>query len=258
MPFTVQGNLNGHAIEGGATLGWELIDQLPDHASALDRLVLHVGGGAFASAQALAFEDALAAGLIERLPRMDAVQTQGGFPLARAHALVLDHLGLPAGEPIPAERVAAGLREVATHRSDYMWPWETEPVSLAHGILDDETYDWLAVVRAMLLTGGRSVVVDEDTIEAANRLAPELGIDGRPHRHGGPGRPHDAPAGRPRRTGRDRGPHLQRRPTLVGRPGADPAERHREAPIAGRTSLRPGGGVRAREKLQGPRHPVAA
>ncbi len=53
-----------------------------------------------------------------------------------------------------------------------MWPWETEPVSLAHGILDDETYDWLAVVRAMLLTGGRSVVVDEDTIEAANQLAP--------------------------------------------------------------------------------------
>ena len=41
-------------IEGGATLGWELIDQLPDHASALDRLVVHVGGGAFASAQALA------------------------------------------------------------------------------------------------------------------------------------------------------------------------------------------------------------
>jgi threonine synthase len=176
VPFTVQGNLNGHAIEGGATLGWELIDQLPDRASALDRIVLQVGGGAFASAQALAFEDALTAGLIERLPRMDAVQTQGGFPLARAHALVLDHLGLPGGEPVPAGRVAAGLHEVATHRSEYMWPWETEPVSLAHGILDDETYDWLAVVRAMLLTGGRSVVVDEEAIEAANQLAPDLGI----------------------------------------------------------------------------------
>ena len=59
-----------------------------------------------------------------------------------------------------------------------MWPWETEPHSLAHGILDDETYDWLAVVRAMLLTGGRTVVVDEATIEAANQLArPDLGID---------------------------------------------------------------------------------
>jgi threonine synthase len=178
VPFTVQGNLNGHAIEGGATLGWELIDQLPDHASALDRLVVHVGGGAFASAQALAFEDARAAGLIDRLPRLDTVQTQGGFPLARAHALVLDRLGVTAGERLEADTVEAGLRDIAAHRSDYMWPWETEPHSLAHGILDDETYDWLAVVRVMLLTGGRTVVVDEATIEAANQLArPDLGID---------------------------------------------------------------------------------
>ena len=178
VPFTVQGNLNGHTIEGGATLGWELIDQLPDHASALDRLVVHVGGGAFASAQALAFEDARSVGLIDRWPRIDAVQTQGGFPLARAHALVLDRLGVAAGEAVAPDVVETGLREIAAHRSAYMWPWETEPHSLAHGILDDETYDWLAVVRAMLLTGGRSVVVDETDIEAANRLArPDLGID---------------------------------------------------------------------------------
>ena len=80
--------------------------------------------------------------------------------------------------PLDAERVEAGLREVARHRSAYMWAWETEPVSVAHGILDDETYDWLAVVRAMLLTGGRAVVVDEATLHEANGLAlPELGID---------------------------------------------------------------------------------
>ncbi len=109
---------------------------------------------------------------------MDTVQTQGGFPLARAHALVLDRLGVAAGEAVPADTVEAGLRDIAGHRSDYMWPWETEPHSLAHGILDDETYDWLAVVRAMLLTGGRCVVVDEATIESANQLArPNLGID---------------------------------------------------------------------------------
>ena len=113
VPFTVQGNLNGHTIEGGATLGWELIDQLPDRASGLDRLVVHVGGGAFAAAQALAFEDAHSAGLIDRLPRLDTVQTQGGFPLARAHALVLDRLGVAAGEVVPAD--ARGGRP-ARHR----------------------------------------------------------------------------------------------------------------------------------------------
>jgi threonine synthase len=59
-----------------------------------------------------------------------------------------------------------------------MWPWETEPRSVAHGILDDETYDWLAVVRAMLVTGGRPVVVDEDELLAANALAREAtGVD---------------------------------------------------------------------------------
>jgi threonine synthase len=59
-----------------------------------------------------------------------------------------------------------------------MWPWEDEPRSVAHGILDDETYDWLAVVEGMLATGGRALVVDEETLEEANSLARETtGID---------------------------------------------------------------------------------
>jgi hypothetical protein len=59
-----------------------------------------------------------------------------------------------------------------------MWPWEVEPRSVAHGILDDETYDWQAVVRAMLATGGRTVVVDEPALRAANVLARDVtGLD---------------------------------------------------------------------------------
>jgi threonine synthase len=177
VPFTVQGNLNGLALEGGATLGWELIDQLPDDGSALHRLVIHVGGGAFASAAAMALEEAQALGQITKLPIIDTVQTQGGYPLARAHERVLKQLRALAGTPIDPVELQAGLAEIARHRSDYMWAWETEPVSIAHGILDDETYDWLAVVRAMALTGGRSVVVDEATLKEANFLAaPDLGI----------------------------------------------------------------------------------
>jgi threonine synthase len=52
-----------------------------------------------------------------------------------------------------------------------MWPWETEPHSIAHGILDDETYDWLVLVQEMLATGGSTVVVDETTLAGANVLA---------------------------------------------------------------------------------------
>ena len=178
VPFTVQGNLNGLAIEGGETLGWELIDQLPDDASALDRLLIHVGGGAFASSAAQALDEAVAFGQLARLPIIDTVQTQGGYPLKRAHDRALEHLGVAAGTPVDPEAAAGAISQAVHHRSDYMWAWETEPVSVAHGILDDETYDWAAVVRAMLITGGRSVVVDEATLEAANALArPEMGID---------------------------------------------------------------------------------
>ena len=52
-----------------------------------------------------------------------------------------------------------------------MWPWESEPKSIAHGILDDETYDWLAIMRAMWATGGFPVVVSEETLIEANTLA---------------------------------------------------------------------------------------
>jgi threonine synthase len=59
-----------------------------------------------------------------------------------------------------------------------MWAWEETPHSVAHGILDDETYDWQAVVAGMLRTGGQPIVVDEATLHAANDLARSAtGID---------------------------------------------------------------------------------
>ena len=65
------------------------------------------------------------------------------------------------------------LRYAAAHRSSFMWPWEEVPHSIAEGILDDETYDWVAVLRGMIATGGTSVVVDEQTLGEANRVARE-------------------------------------------------------------------------------------
>ncbi|MGH3017852.1 MAG: PLP-dependent lyase/thiolase [Gaiellaceae bacterium] len=152
VPFTCQGNLNGLAVEGGYTLGWELAAS----GVTLDRIVVQVGGGALASA--------VAAGLREGglTPRVDTVQTAAAWPLKRAF-----------------ERAqASGLEYAAQHRSEFMWPWEHEPHSIAHGILDDETYDWLAVVESMLETDGQPVVVGEDTLARANALAREAtGID---------------------------------------------------------------------------------
>jgi len=178
IPFTCQGPDNGFAIEAGATLAWEIADGLRAAGTGLDRIVVQVGGGALASGIALGFDDAVSLGALARAPRLDTVQTRGAWPLAQAHARLLDDLGAEAGEALDAARVHDALRTAANHRSRYMHPWETRPVSVAHGILDDETYDWLAVERAMLVTGGRALVVDESALLEANRIACEAtGID---------------------------------------------------------------------------------
>jgi threonine synthase len=53
-----------------------------------------------------------------------------------------------------------------------MWPWDGgTPHSLAHGILDDVTYDWYYLLRAVLRSGGRAEILAEDTIRAAYEKA---------------------------------------------------------------------------------------
>ena len=57
-----------------------------------------------------------------------------------------------------------------------MWPWESTPKSIATGILDDETYDWLAVVEEMLSTGGLPLVVSEERLSEAHELGRAAGF----------------------------------------------------------------------------------
>jgi threonine synthase len=58
--------------------------------------------------------------------------------------------------------------------SSFMWSWESEPESIAHGILDDITYDWFKLVQGMLKTGGMPVVVNENELSDANKTAKAL------------------------------------------------------------------------------------
>jgi threonine synthase len=168
IPFTCQGSLNGLSVEGGYTIGYEIADALGASGTALDRLVVQVGGGALASACFEALREAAGLGAIPGCPRIDTVQTEGAWPLRRAHDAVVSRC-----EGKGPEAIADALRYAARHRSEFMWPWEQEPHSVAHGILDDETYDWLAVVEGMIATGGAPLVVDEETLLGANALAHE-------------------------------------------------------------------------------------
>ena len=49
------------------------------------------------------------------------------------------------------------------HRRELMWPWEP-PGRASTGILDDETYDWAAVLDTLERTGGRAVTVTEEEL----------------------------------------------------------------------------------------------
>ena len=189
VPFTCQGNENGLAIEGGLTLGYELADQLRERGRSVDHLFVQVGGGALASSVMQALAEARALGALTVMPRIYAVQTTDTHPLSKAYDLVLARLNKRLGARLDRASVmlraavADGLADdelawVARHRSDFMWPWQSTAHSTASGILDDETYDWLAVVRGMLATGGHPVLVDEATLAQANEMArATTGID---------------------------------------------------------------------------------
>jgi threonine synthase len=157
VPFGVQGTENGLALEGARTLAFEVAEGLSAAGAAPASLFVQVGGGALASALAQGFAIAARLGVLPRAPRLVAVQTAGCAPLERAWR----RLG------------ATPLAEAARARSRFMWPWETTPASLAHGILDDETYDWWAIADAMRATGGAPVVVGEDAVSRAHGLARE-------------------------------------------------------------------------------------
>ncbi|MEL6892012.1 MAG: pyridoxal-phosphate dependent enzyme [Actinomycetota bacterium] len=149
-PFTVQGPENALCLDGGRTVGWEIAERLDaTEGRVLDAIFVQVGGGAFASC--------LGAGLVEagQRPALLAVQAEGCAPLDRA------------------------WRSGATERSawsDAMPPWPN-PHSLADGILDDETYDWIGVLDALRATGGDTVVAAEQRVERAWQVAGDAGFD---------------------------------------------------------------------------------
>ncbi len=155
VPFTVQGPENALCLDGGRTLGWELLDAAGPAGMAIDHVFVQVGGGAFAACVGMAL-----AGAAEP-PRLVAVQAEGCAPLAAAWRRARELPGGPA--------------TAAQHWPEVMRVWGADgqgpPHSLADGILDDETYDGIAVLDAVAATGGDVVVAPEAAIVEAHELA---------------------------------------------------------------------------------------
>ncbi len=160
IPFTVQGPENALCLDGGRTIGWEIAGELHDPARrdtwrSPDRVFAQVGGGAFASSLGRGLREA---GVVAPLY---AVQAEGCAPLARAWDRAAGRMGDPA-----LGRDWAAL----------MTPWD-RPHSVADGILDDETYDWLSVFDEMRASGGSPVVVPEGLVSVAHGMAADAGFD---------------------------------------------------------------------------------
>jgi threonine synthase len=159
IPFTVQGTENAWCLDGGRTIGWEMARHIEEEVSGppLDRLFVQVGAGTFAASTISGFR------MSGVMPRLHAVQTESCAPLQRAWLKTIE-FGGPA--------------EAAKHWDECMWPWEDVGSSLADGILDDETYDWIPVVRAMGDGNGSPIVVTEEQVRRANALGrATTGID---------------------------------------------------------------------------------
>lgn len=158
IPFGVQGPENAWCLDGGRTIGWEMANEHEHRGGPLlDRVFVQSGGGALAAGAAAG----LFAGGVR--PKLHAVQAQGCAPLARAWNRAKE---------------TGGTRNAGNRWSQCMWPWEQLPMSLADGILDDETYDWIAVCNAMADSGGSPVIASERHIFEAYALAhAETAID---------------------------------------------------------------------------------
>ena len=163
LPFGVQATENLWTLDGGRTIGWELADQLG--AESVDNVLVQVGGGALLTSCSIGLLEGAALGPLERVPRVWAVQAQQCAPFDRAWSQI------PTAASVD-ERLSLAEQQA----EQLMTPWP-DPSSAATGILDDVTYDWLGVARALLLTGGSSVVAGEDDIESANQRVRAAGYN---------------------------------------------------------------------------------
>lgn len=162
-PFCCQGSVNPWTIDGGRTLAWELVAQLHAAGAApITRILVQVGGGALMSATVNGLRLAQELGAIDRWPRLHAVQAAQHQPLIEAWQRGEGHF----------------MDQLADAPGDFMRPTAVVPQSVASGILDDETYDWLPVVRGMRESDGFPVAATEETLtHARDRGRAATGID---------------------------------------------------------------------------------
>jgi threonine synthase len=139
---------NPYTIEGKKTVAYEIYEQLGNTAP--DIVFVPTGDGCILSGVARGFRDLQTLGMIDRMPRLVAVQAQGANAIARALA------------------GTGALSAIEAH-------------SVADSISVDVPRNGAMAVRDVRRSGGRAVVVSDEAILAAVReLAATTGIFAEP------------------------------------------------------------------------------
>ena len=134
---------------------WEQLGRVPD------RVIVPTGDGNILSGAWKGWRDLQAAGLIERLPRIDCAQSDGSAAICRTIERIRNDGQEPNWQTVDVESVAAS--------------------TVADSISVDQPRDGLAAVRAVIESGGEAVTVSDDEILAAiGELAGLAGVFAEP------------------------------------------------------------------------------
>jgi threonine synthase len=140
-----------YRVEGKKTMGLEIFEQFPEGVLP-DAIVYPTGGGTGLVGMYKAFSELRTAGLLERMPRLYAVQPEGCAPVVRA------------------------LREGAAR----VTPWE-HPFTIAPGLLVPSPFSSERILEAVRGSHGGGVVIrDSEMIDAMEALARRDGISASP------------------------------------------------------------------------------
>lgn len=174
VPCSCSGPDNWPNIEGGATIIYEFISQMQErYESFPDNLFIQVGGGALASSIIYGLNRLVEVKLINKLPRIFLVQTESCYPLFKTYQKVQKMKRLH-----PKLSIKELMQKIGSEGHKFMFPWSANvPESLAEGILDDTTYDWLAIIDGVLKTQGDVLVVKEKEIVDAFNTVKKLGMN---------------------------------------------------------------------------------
>ena len=140
-----------YRVEGKKTMGFEIVEQSGEEGPP-DAIVYPTGGGTGLVGMAKAFRELRSLGLLDRTPRLYAVQSEGCAPVVRAFA--------------------DGASKVT--------PW-TDPVTLAPGLLVPSPFSSERILEAIRETHGGAVTVsDREIVRAMRDLAIRHGVSACP------------------------------------------------------------------------------